>query len=343
MSHSDRPLRCSAVANSRVPVANGTCAENPRSVRARSAAPKTWRTSPSRYLGTLAVRRSRRHVPPRSRWPSPGPCEVRRTRCCRRRRREPARAARGRSRATSDTCTKSRSCPPSSNTDGARPAATALRKMLATPAYGVFAGHARPVHVVVPRARRPPSRAHDRTRHTGAPGAAWSRHRRSGGRAGAPRPPLPGAADRRSRGTSGPTGARQVRCGSVAGAAPTRAGRTGTRHRRTRPCCWQRRVGRGSPERGARRATSRCPCRCRAHRRGHRRSRRRVLHRGLVAHGVDPVHGGAAISRSARRPTGSPHVRRGSPGRIDARQGAAGRGRGPRDGPRALGRRRRNR
>ena len=37
-------------------------------------------------------------------------------------------------RATSVTCTKSRSCPPSSNTFGARPAASALRKMLATPA-----------------------------------------------------------------------------------------------------------------------------------------------------------------------------------------------------------------
>ena len=43
-------------------------------------------------------------------------------------------------RATSRTWTKSRSCPPSSNTRGASPRSIALRKMLATPAYGVSRG-----------------------------------------------------------------------------------------------------------------------------------------------------------------------------------------------------------
>ena len=43
-------------------------------------------------------------------------------------------------RATSRTWTKSRSCPPSSNTRGASPRASADRKMLATPAYGVSRG-----------------------------------------------------------------------------------------------------------------------------------------------------------------------------------------------------------
>ena len=43
-------------------------------------------------------------------------------------------------RATSVTCTKSRSCPPSSNTCRRTPGSSALRKMLATPAYGVSRG-----------------------------------------------------------------------------------------------------------------------------------------------------------------------------------------------------------
>ena len=42
--------------------------------------------------------------------------------------------------ATSRTCTKSRNCRPSSRICGARPAARALRKMLATPAYRVSLG-----------------------------------------------------------------------------------------------------------------------------------------------------------------------------------------------------------
>ena len=43
-------------------------------------------------------------------------------------------------RATSRTWTKSRRMPPSSKTCGASPAASAERKMLATPAYGVSRG-----------------------------------------------------------------------------------------------------------------------------------------------------------------------------------------------------------
>ena len=43
-------------------------------------------------------------------------------------------------RATSLTWMKSRSCPPSSNTRGGSPRTSALRKMLATPAYGVSRG-----------------------------------------------------------------------------------------------------------------------------------------------------------------------------------------------------------
>ena len=43
-------------------------------------------------------------------------------------------------RATSRTWTKSRRWPPSSNTRGGRPAASALAKIAATPAYGVSRG-----------------------------------------------------------------------------------------------------------------------------------------------------------------------------------------------------------
>ena len=43
-------------------------------------------------------------------------------------------------RATSSTCTKSRTCPPSSKTRGASPRSSEDRKIAATPEYGVSRG-----------------------------------------------------------------------------------------------------------------------------------------------------------------------------------------------------------
>ena len=90
-------------------------------------------------------------------------------------------------RATSPTCTKSRSWPPSSKTRGGSPASSALRKMLATPAYGLLAGHPRPVHVVVAeRADRRPGLPAE-GRWPGARCAASWRRRRCGDRRARPR------------------------------------------------------------------------------------------------------------------------------------------------------------
>ena len=155
-------------------------------------------------------------------------------------------------RATSVTCTKSRSCPPSSKTRR-RPARKPTRSGRCSPrprraCRGASAARRR----CGTGARRPRRRARARRPRRGVPGAAWSRRRRCADRARTPRSPRPAAAHGCSRGMPAPIVVPRDRRGCAATDAPIRGARSGTRPRRTRPCCSRRRSDRGSLGRAAR-------------------------------------------------------------------------------------------
>ncbi len=246
--------------SSAMPAANSSVARKPSALHARVGSANTWRTSPSRnspghHRRRPAVRRARAAISPMLRGvpeqtlnaPGTGSGAV---------------SARTLARATSRTWTKSRSCPPSSKTRGARPAAIALAKIAATPAYGRVARHPRAVDVVVAQRRH------------GHAGLARERRgqvllvelgrrvdvARVGGRVladrlGRERRP----ADRARRLEAA---GRQVRGAARAAGGRGRARRSGSGPRRRRPCSRRARGGPRSRAGRARAAAPRCRGRC---------------------------------------------------------------------------------
>ena len=131
---------------------------------------------------------------------------------------------------------KVRSSPPSSKTWGALPARRALKKMLATPAYGVStetSGHRR----CGTAGQRPRSLTPARKRSRGALGGFWSPRRRCGSIWASSFRELPDGDHLHSGGRLARTVHRLIARGSF-GRPYAPAGPAGWRRPRKPPCCW---------------------------------------------------------------------------------------------------------